>query len=217
MMKIGVGKKRIYLTRFIAIALIAIQMTTTHSWAEESWLDTLLEVVGLLFLSIAALGRGWSSLFISGHKTHDLITTGPYSVVRNPLYVFSFIGAIGVGLCSENLVVLSSLILLFALYYPLVIKAEEVVLLSTHGTNFTDYMKKVPRFFPNLSLYVCTPTYEIDTTRVLRSLRDCLAFLCVYPAFEVIEHLRSAGHLPIITTIPSGITFSLKSIFGHFF
>ena len=50
---------------------------------------------GLIFVCIS--GRTWCSLYIGGRKNHELVTTGPYSVSRNPLYVFSIIGAIGIG------------------------------------------------------------------------------------------------------------------------
>jgi protein-S-isoprenylcysteine O-methyltransferase Ste14 len=42
---------------------------------------------------IAILGRAWSTRYIGERKANLLVTEGPYSVSRNPLYLFSFLGA----------------------------------------------------------------------------------------------------------------------------
>lgn len=212
----GPGKKRIIFTRLIALPLIFIQLFTAHTWRNDGLLDLILEDTGVIMIGIAMLGRGWSSLFISGHKTHDLIVVGPYSIVRNPLYVFSFIGALGIGFCSENIILLTVIILLFVFYYPAVIDAEEVRLKEIHGKNFSMYCERVPRLLPNFALYSCPESYEIDTRRVLRTLRDCLAFLAVFPVLELIEHMRSIGYLPTFTTLPGNLVSAIETLFWRF-
>jgi protein-S-isoprenylcysteine O-methyltransferase Ste14 len=42
--------------------------------------------------AMIASHRLWCSLYISGYKNSQLITSGPYSLCRNPLYFFSFVG-----------------------------------------------------------------------------------------------------------------------------
>src|SRR5436190_20661746 len=53
--------------------------------------------VGVVLMAICIVGRTWCALYIGGRKTYDLVVLGPYSVSRNPLYVFSILGAAGVG------------------------------------------------------------------------------------------------------------------------
>ena len=36
-------------------------------------------------------------LYVGGRKNAELVTTGPYSMMRNPLYFFSLLGVAGVG------------------------------------------------------------------------------------------------------------------------
>ena len=69
----------------------------------------LLEAFGLFLLTVCSIGRLWALLYISGHKTYEIITDGPYSIVRHPLYLFSLIGAIGIGMASENILIMAIL------------------------------------------------------------------------------------------------------------
>jgi protein-S-isoprenylcysteine O-methyltransferase Ste14 len=77
---------------------------------------TILSSIGLALAGIASLGRLWCSLYIAGYKTEELITEGPYSIYRNFLYFFSFLGAIGVGFASESLLIPLIIPILFTSY-----------------------------------------------------------------------------------------------------
>lgn len=59
-------------------------------------MSTILFLLGLLLVGVATVGRLWCSLYISGHENSELITTGPYSLSRNPLYFFSLPGFAGI-------------------------------------------------------------------------------------------------------------------------
>jgi protein-S-isoprenylcysteine O-methyltransferase Ste14 len=49
------------------------------------------------------LGRTWCSLDISGRKKRELVTVGPYALVRNPLYIFTLLEAFGIGAQSGSM------------------------------------------------------------------------------------------------------------------
>ena len=63
-------------------------------------------------------------------------------MVRHPLYVFSLIGTIGIGLASENLLVLGLIVVFYLFYYPFTILAEERKLTNKFGKAYLEYMKK---------------------------------------------------------------------------
>jgi protein-S-isoprenylcysteine O-methyltransferase Ste14 len=93
---------------------------------------------GLIFVCI--MGRTWCSLYIGGRKNHELVTIGPYSVSRNPLYVFSIIGALGIGaqFGAVSVVVLAGVCAW--LIHILVVRQEERLLLAEHDEVYARYL-----------------------------------------------------------------------------
>ena len=90
----------------------------------------------------------------SGHvkKNEELTTTGPYAYVRNPLYLGSFLMAIGFIIAAQSLwILLMVMIMFFGIYLP-VIRGEEAYLRAVFP-NFDAYAKNVPRLWPRLRPY----------------------------------------------------------------
>ena len=105
----------------------------------------------LIGLPLAILGeciRTWSSGHIRKNKA--LAMTGPYAYTRNPLYFGNFlIGAGFVSIGNHPAVGLIFLVSFGAVYWS-VIRSEEESLLRSFGSEFSDYTRRVPRFFPTL-------------------------------------------------------------------
>lgn len=159
------------------------------------WLLECGELMGFVLLTIAAFGRVWCLMFIAGRKSQELTTEGPYSVVRNPLYVFSFLGAIGLGLAVENLILTGVLAILFAITYPITVAHEEATLQSLFGPAYMAYCQTTPRWFPDWSLYRQPQTLVVSPMTVLRGMIDAMWFLWIFLAWEIIELLRETGVL----------------------
>jgi protein-S-isoprenylcysteine O-methyltransferase Ste14 len=90
----------------------------------------------------------------SGHvkKNEELTTTGPYAYVRNPLYVGSFIMAVGFSIAARSVwVLLAMIVMFFAIYLP-VIRGEEAYLREAFAS-FAAYSQNVPRLWPRLRPY----------------------------------------------------------------
>jgi protein-S-isoprenylcysteine O-methyltransferase Ste14 len=86
---------------------------------------------------------------ISRHVHEDLVTTGPFSMVRHPTYiahtlifsgVFLITGAVSVGIVA---------LVDFTVVNTVIIPLEEKELLDRFGGVYKDYKKRVPsKFFP---------------------------------------------------------------------
>ncbi|MHC1725831.1 MAG: isoprenylcysteine carboxylmethyltransferase family protein [Syntrophobacteraceae bacterium] len=195
------SKTRIIHTRLLAAGILALVLTSGNM-IEDNLIDGFLKFAGVACVVISAFGRIWTSVYISGYKTGSLIVCGPYSATRNPLYLFSLIGAAGVGLASGSLLILLLFVFLFALYYPSVIRQEEKNLEERHGTEFQAYMERVPRFWPKISLYSQPETYVVNTKQLQRALIDASYFIWIYGGLELLQRLREAGILPAFFRIP---------------
>lgn len=145
------------------------------------------ELLGFGLLVVAALGRLWCLSFIAGMKNEVLVAAGPYSVVRNPLYVFNFIGTVGFGLAIENPLLACLLAAGFAVVYPGVIRHEEETLLEAFGERYAKYRDATPRWIPRWSLYHEPETWNINPRRFRAGLLDAMWFLWAFMLWEVFE------------------------------
>jgi protein-S-isoprenylcysteine O-methyltransferase Ste14 len=71
-------------------------------------------IAGCLLIGCATVGRLWCAQYIAGYKNDVLVKWGPYSICRNPLYFFSLLGGIGVGLCTESFTLTAIIAAVFA-------------------------------------------------------------------------------------------------------
>ena len=97
--------------------------------------------------------RIWCALFIAGSKNGELSTAGPYSVVRNLLYLGNLAGVVGFGFAVEQPMLALLLGLVFALFYPSVVAKEEAQLARIFGERYAAYCAAVPRWIPDWSRY----------------------------------------------------------------
>lgn len=148
------------------------------------------EIIGFFLLAIAALGRLWCLAFIAGVKNEILITEGPYSVVRNPLYGLNFLGAIGLGLAVENPPLALLLALSFALFYPSVVRSEEARLGRIFGATYVDYCAATPRWIPRWSAYHEPESWVMNPRRFRKGLLGSMWFLWVFMIWEIAEEFE---------------------------
>jgi protein-S-isoprenylcysteine O-methyltransferase Ste14 len=188
--------RRLWLAVTITIAGVVLFFVST-AWRSEA-AHNFIEAFGLAFIGIAILGRLWCTLYIGGRKAGEIVSSGPYSISRNPLYVFSTIGAVGVGAQSGSLVISALFGVLCLMAFSIVAKREERFLAAQFPDTYPDYRRRVPRFFPKLSLYRDEPSLTVLPHRVYTTLKDGLVFFAAMPAFELVEYLQDSGVLPVL-------------------
>jgi hypothetical protein len=157
---------------------------------------TFLYSAGLALAAIGAAGRIWCSFFISGRKDGQLVTEGPYSISRNPLYVFSCIGLVGVGLTTETLTYPVLFLAIFGMYYPGIMEREERRLEELFGEAYGQYRQRVPRFWPRLQLYSEPASWSSNPRLFRRHILSDIWFVWIAAIIELIEGLRDVGVLP---------------------
>jgi protein-S-isoprenylcysteine O-methyltransferase Ste14 len=179
----------------VILACLALLLATPPSWRLHSGIDILMNTLGFVLIVVAAFGRIWSSLYISGYKEDRIVAEGPYAIVRNPLYVFSFIGALGLGLTTDNLLILAVIITTFLLYYPLVVLAEESILQQKFGQEYVEYKQSVPRFIPRRFHLVEPDSCMVRPRHVRRSLQQIILFFWFYLLLNLVTGAQIGGWL----------------------
>lgn len=152
--------------------------------------------MGMVLIFAAVLGRIWCSLYISGRKDKQLCITGPYSLSRNPLYFFSFLGLTGVCLASQNIILLIASVFAFFVYYSMVIASEEKRLRELFPVDFDRYVALTPAFFPALKRPLSEEKVLVDTKTFLRAMTDAGWFLMVIIGLELLETVRARARIP---------------------
>ena len=201
-MRLDMTGSRVPVSRLFGLVILLLVLFTSHSFSQGSFTDVSFEVFGLILLTMAMAGRLWALLYMAGRKKSELIREGPYSIMRHPLYAFSFVGVIGIGLASENVLVLAALVVFFLLYYPVVIRKEEAKLIQKFGDSYLDYRAQVPAFIPNIRLYQAPEHYNVKMPCLTRSCRDAIGFVLMFCLLHSIEWFQQSGALPVLWRVP---------------
>ena len=195
-------KTRIRTTRLVAVFVLLGLLFVAPSWGRHGVVAELLRWGGYLALIVGVLGRVWCAAYIGGRKSQIVVDVGPYSMTRNPLYVFSFVGLAGIGLVSGMLTVTLFLAAAFALYYRAVVAGEEIFLTGRHPAEFGDYMKRVPRWAPRPGLYREAEEPMGLPRNVLITIRESSTFFLAFPLFALVGWLQESGILPVLIRLP---------------
>jgi len=201
-MRLDMTGSRVPVSRLFGLVILLLVLFTGHSFAQESAIDFSFEVFGLILLTIAMAGRLWALLYIAGRKKNELIREGPYSIMRHPLYAFSFIAAVGVGLASENVLVLAAMVTFMLLYYPIVVRKEEAKLIVKFGDSYLQYKAQVPAFLPSFSLYRVPEHYDVNVSCLTRNCGDAIGLVLLFALLHGIEWLQQSGVLPVLWRVP---------------
>lgn len=150
-------------------------------------------VVGFTIVFVGEMIRFWG-VSIVGAETRTtgavggtyLITTGPFSYVRNPLYLGNMMLYTGVGVMSVALFPWLQIVALtwFYVQYTLIVSREEEYLAKAFEGEYEDYRKNVRRFLPRLTPYRSThpPAKGMSTSEGIASERRTLQAIVLVTA-----------------------------------
>lgn len=198
----GYQQMRRLVLAVLVVMLFAALLFGQSTFPPDTPMHESIEMFGVLLIFLGVVGRLWSTLYIGGRKSSEVVTGGPYSITRNPLYVFSTVAAAGVGAQIGSFSGIVLFALLCAGAFHIVILREEKFLRQALGAPYEAYLARVPRFFPKLSLYQEGDTGSFRPRLLLNTLLDGLVFLLALPAFELIDGAQQSGMLPVWFRLP---------------
>jgi protein-S-isoprenylcysteine O-methyltransferase Ste14 len=104
--------------------------------------------IGFAFWARAHLGRFWSGAVVL-KEGHQLVRSGPYAIVRNPIYTGLLVAFLGTALLVGTAVGFAALAAILASFL-LKIRAEERLLAEQFGEAFEAYRREVKRLVPGV-------------------------------------------------------------------
>ncbi|MBL4820771.1 MAG: isoprenylcysteine carboxylmethyltransferase family protein [Gammaproteobacteria bacterium] len=109
----------------------------------------------LYFLSLVLFWWGITSAkqldFAFSNNVSNIITSGPYSIVRHPFYVSYTICWLTSTLLFNSLLLWITLIYLISFYFMSARREEKVIMKSTHSAEYATYNKEVGMFLPRVT------------------------------------------------------------------
>jgi protein-S-isoprenylcysteine O-methyltransferase Ste14 len=194
-------RSRIRIIQAMAGAAILCALVSVPYRDFGSPMHQLIELSGLVLLLVCVFGRLWSILYVGHLKNRELVTCGPYSVTRNPLYLFSTIGAAGAGLLFGSLILSATFTAVAYVVLRRAAEHEAAFLLERFGRRYEAYAGSTPLFWPNLPAYQDAVAVTFSPRALRRTFIDGLYFLAVLPLAEAVKFIRHQGYLPQLLTL----------------
>jgi protein-S-isoprenylcysteine O-methyltransferase Ste14 len=190
---------RIVALRVFFLLALPLILFSRSPWTHPEWVFEILEVSGIMLIIFAVLGRFWSILYIGGHKNNTVMQDGPYSICRHPLYLFSTMGVVGLGLMLGSLILTAFLGVSAFVILSATARREEAYLRATFGAAYDAYAARVPRIWPKPSQFQTQPTVTCDVATLRTNFADGLVFLTFIPLAEFMEWIKEIG---LVGTFP---------------
>jgi protein-S-isoprenylcysteine O-methyltransferase Ste14 len=159
----------------------------------------LLALVGwsLRVYTVGTAAPGTSGRNTRRQKADYLNVTGPYSVVRHPLYVGNSITALALALFSHTWLLPAIVAVILPLFYGTIARREEQYLRERFGAAFEAWAARVPALLPRFTNFV-PPARYFDWAAVRRREIYSLTVIAITPLFiDVVEDTAQDGHLTV--------------------
>lgn len=160
-------------------------------------------IIGSAITACGEFFRLWG-VSIAGSETRTtgkvggtfLIITGPFSYVRNPLYLGNILLYLGIGVMSMAIFPYLQLIavLFFYIQYRIIISQEEKYLAQAFGELYQKYLESVPRLIPQFKAFqnskIEQPPFNLKVgirseKRTLQALSIVIVILALFFVFKI--------------------------------
>ena len=168
----------------------------------DTWADFGFDTLGALLFIGGVSMRWWSTLYIGGRKTGELVCDGPYSICRNPIYLGTFLLTLSAAVLVESLTLAAAILVVSTFYFFTTVSVEEANLRKRHGDLFDHYCERVPRIFPKVSLYQSEPHVELRMDGVRAEFLRTLRYVWIPIICHLVTHLRAQPWWPDLNNLP---------------
>jgi S-adenosylmethionine-diacylglycerol 3-amino-3-carboxypropyl transferase len=172
---------------------------------------------GFSFLAVCMFGisllRMWAGSLLSSKtvmsfkiQTDSLITSGPYMLVRNPIYLADLLAMICFSVCLPMIALLIPL--LFSFHYQNLIKYEELSFKINHDSKYDQYISDTPKLFPSIKSMVQFLKSEMRFHLNKDGLRHNSLYLLFIPGY-LIAAIKQDFLIAVIIGLPGVIDWAI--------
>jgi protein-S-isoprenylcysteine O-methyltransferase Ste14 len=157
--------------------------------------DNIMEILGITFILMGQVlrvaARGYKSEY--SESGHSLVKTGPYVLVRNPMYLGILLIGAGIVLLLFKWWTIAIFLSFFLFHYIMLIFREEKLLLTYFPKEYSVYQKSVPRLLPSIKTLVSRDMSEylpLKLSWFKKEIGSMLSLLCAVLFIEFFEDIR---------------------------
>lgn len=148
--------------------------------------------VGLAVFTAGVALRVWAQMHLHYRlKVRKVLTmTGPYTFIRNPIYVANTTMLLGVTVLSGLLWFLPIMLVWCVAVYYFVVRREEFHLTNKYGRDYEEFLTTTPRWIPRMTRNArpC-PTTRPFLWPSIRTELGCFLLVLPFVAKEVLTHM----------------------------
>jgi protein-S-isoprenylcysteine O-methyltransferase Ste14 len=191
-------KKRIRLQGFLIFLGLSISLIFSRyifARPENAVLNDFFDFLGFIVLGAGFLFRMAARGFKKDHTGQGtiLVVDGPYSVVRNPMYLGTFLIGAGIILAFFSWWVFFVFFAVFLWIYLPQTRREEETLTLRFGKVYSAYCKKTPKFFPSIKSVASRNFRDLLGLKKSWIKHELNSLLAVMGIFFIIEFWQEAG------------------------
>lgn len=144
-------------------------MATDFYVLSANTIDNRHAIAGLLAFAVSAAVFAsclWTTrvrpfgLAFAGIQSQEIVSNGPYSVVRHPIYCAYLMGWLASVVATNSYLAIVVTVLMGAFYARAATDEESVILRSRNGPAYEAYMNRVGQFIPKIGLVRISERHE---------------------------------------------------------
>ncbi len=197
----GFLKQKRHRSMLLALAACLLLVLCGSRAGLGSWAALVALPLAALLVGLGMAGRLWATLYHAGHKNEELLTEGPYSVCRNPMYTANVVAGLGVTMATLTVTAPILFLLAVAMHYRATVRLEEARLLRRHGARFEAYRAATPAFLPAWSRLSEPSGYMVRPALFRERIRHALWPTMAFAAVLLIDLLHLHHAMPMLARL----------------
>jgi protein-S-isoprenylcysteine O-methyltransferase Ste14 len=167
----GIGFRLRGVAGIVVLVPMVVAIVISRRWAHVEYGTPgglACDIAGWLVFIVAAFFRLSAIIFVGGRKGKGVVTHGPYSMCRNPLYLGSLLMAVSGALMLHCISAVPAIIVVSIFYLMVVIPSEENQLHEAFPKEWEAFVASTPRLIPRFRWITEGESIEVN----LRAIRN---------------------------------------------